>query len=569
MPPAVMPGPQMRLQQVRDWLAGQSWFDTRQYRVLPPEGISMHWSRNIDAGIAAILVPASWLLSPTGAEHAAVILWPTLLGALMVLVIGHSNRALMGNAAAIGALAAFLSWGKLVGEFSVGRLDHHNIQILCATAIFYLSVVPGRARLFGAMAGALTAFSLAVGLEMLPFLATIWGMMLIRHAFAEPDIGAWLVSFCAAIATSAPLLLIGQTPASDWWVNHCDVLAPPVLTLAAVGIAVTLAAVMFEKALPNPVARLLFLLAIAAAGLWLASPILLPCRAGPYAASSPEVLEVINTLMVEALPASTMLKKNLAMFLVVMMPAVVIAVLAAGAAWLTRAKTNRTLGIALVQAYVVLLVGFAFALLQIRAANLMTPAVPLLAGFLVHVFASIPKESRMRVPAVLVLLLAIPSVVEGFSRTVGLHLKPLSPAEIAAAKPRPNGGPPGRFCRNTDAMAEIDDLPKSVVFSSMNLGPGIIAFTRHGATSAGYHRSDAAYLNGVVAFRGRNNLRDALASSTADYLVVCKGAREENFIARLESEDWPDWLVEVTGDRQQVRLFKVDKEALARDERAP
>jgi hypothetical protein len=75
-------------------------------------------------------------------------------------------------------------------------------------------------------------------------------------------------------------------------------------------------------------------------------------------------------------------------------------------------------------------------------------------------------------------------------------------------------------------------------------------------------------LNGVVAFRGRNNLRDALASSTADYLVVCKGALEEKFIARLESEDWPDWLVEVTGDRQQVRLFKVDKEALARDERA-
>lgn len=33
----------MRLQQVRDWLAGQSWFDTTQYRVQPPEGISIHW----------------------------------------------------------------------------------------------------------------------------------------------------------------------------------------------------------------------------------------------------------------------------------------------------------------------------------------------------------------------------------------------------------------------------------------------------------------------------------------------------------------------------------------------
>ncbi|OYW62342.1 MAG: hypothetical protein B7Z31_01275, partial [Rhodobacterales bacterium 12-65-15] len=50
----------MRLQQVRDWLGGQSWFDTTQYRILPPEGVSIHWSRYVDLGIAAFLVPASW-----------------------------------------------------------------------------------------------------------------------------------------------------------------------------------------------------------------------------------------------------------------------------------------------------------------------------------------------------------------------------------------------------------------------------------------------------------------------------------------------------------------------------
>ena len=67
-------------QEVRDWLGGQSWFDTRQYRILPPEGISIHWSRYVDLGIAAFLVPASWVLPPTQAELAAIMLWPTLLG---------------------------------------------------------------------------------------------------------------------------------------------------------------------------------------------------------------------------------------------------------------------------------------------------------------------------------------------------------------------------------------------------------------------------------------------------------------------------------------------------------
>jgi hypothetical protein len=112
----------MRLQQVRDWLAGQSWFDTRQYRVLPPEGISMHWSRYIDAGIAAILVPASWLLSPTGAEHAAVILWPTLLACLMVLVIGHAYHR--NTAAFWNGVGAFQGRNDLRDALASSRADH-------------------------------------------------------------------------------------------------------------------------------------------------------------------------------------------------------------------------------------------------------------------------------------------------------------------------------------------------------------------------------------------------------------------------------------------------------------
>jgi hypothetical protein len=72
---------QMRLVQVRDWLAGQGWFDTRQHRVLPPDGISMHWTRYVDLGIAAILTVASPLLAPEAAERATVILGPAFLPA--------------------------------------------------------------------------------------------------------------------------------------------------------------------------------------------------------------------------------------------------------------------------------------------------------------------------------------------------------------------------------------------------------------------------------------------------------------------------------------------------------
>lgn len=550
----------MRLQQVRDWLAGQSWFDARQYRVLPPEGISMHWSRYIDAGIAALLVPASWFLPATGAEHAAIILWPTLLACLMVLVIGLSNNRLMGPAAAIGGLAVFLTWSKLGGEFAAGRIDHHNAQLLICTAIFYLTLLPGKPVLRGALAGGLVALSLAIGLEMLPFLAVIWGMMILRHAFAEPDLGGWLLGFCGAIALAAPALMAGQTPASAWGVNHCDVLAPPVLSLAAIGIVATLVPVIAARAMPGPLVRILASLAITAAGIWLAAPLLLPCLTGPYAAVAPEVRTIIETRVIEALSANILLQSNPALLGQVLLPPVVITALALGTAWHLRARLGPRLTVALIQCFVVVLVGLGFATVQIRAANLMVPAVPLLGGFLLHAFAMLPRESHWRVPALIVLLLALPAVGERaagvLERSAAGSDKPSDQAgQPATAKEQPSGN-----CRSPKAMAEIASLPRSVVFTSLNLGAAIVVYTPHAATAASYHRSADAFWNGIGPYQDLNALRDALASSRADFLVICKGTSDESILSRADS--LPPWLTEATGDRRLIQVFQVDKPAL-------
>ncbi|MCB2057884.1 MAG: AcrB/AcrD/AcrF family protein, partial [Novosphingobium sp.] len=38
----------LRMVQVRDLLAGQHFWDLHQYRVDPPQGVLMHWSRLVD-----------------------------------------------------------------------------------------------------------------------------------------------------------------------------------------------------------------------------------------------------------------------------------------------------------------------------------------------------------------------------------------------------------------------------------------------------------------------------------------------------------------------------------------
>ena len=46
----------MRLAGVRDLLHGQAWFDTSQHRLNTPYGLSMHWSRLVDAPLALLML---------------------------------------------------------------------------------------------------------------------------------------------------------------------------------------------------------------------------------------------------------------------------------------------------------------------------------------------------------------------------------------------------------------------------------------------------------------------------------------------------------------------------------
>ena len=556
----------MRLVVVRDWLGGQGWFDTQQYRVLPPEGISMHWSRYIDAPLGAILTASSWVLDPSQAELAAAAIWPTLLGCAMVLILSHGTFRLLGAAATIGALVVFLTWGKLGGEFVVTRIDHHNVQMICATSIFFLAVIPGRPLLYGALAGALTGLSLAIGLEMLPYLAVTWASMAIRHAFSFRGSENWLIGYGVALTVAAPLLMAGQTPVSGWLVNHCDVLAPPVMVLGAIGVVATLAPVLAASALKGPVSRIAVMMTIAAIGLWLAWPLLGPCLSGPYAKVAPEVRTIIETRVVEALPALTMLTKMPTLFLQVFLPPTLISIAAFGitlALWKRLSGPQRN---ALIQAFVVVIAGFAFSLAQARAINLATPAIPILGGILVYAFTLIPRSSHLRIPAVALLVLSMPAVVETAVAIATKADKPAAKAENnASAAAVPN-------CHTSTAMAEIASLPKALLFTPLNMGSPILAYTSHSVTSAPYHRSPGAFWNGVGAFQSRDTLQEALRATNADYVVLCAGlVREEAlpYVDVLLEGDLPDWLTDVTEARREVRVLRVDKSSLAAVAGAP
>ena len=94
----------MRLVEVRDLLAGQSWFDLVQHRHAgaPP----MHWSRFVDAPIAGLILLARSFADPVRAEGIASVLWPLLLLTLYAAILYRGVRAAFGWRAAAFAVFA-------------------------------------------------------------------------------------------------------------------------------------------------------------------------------------------------------------------------------------------------------------------------------------------------------------------------------------------------------------------------------------------------------------------------------------------------------------------------------
>src|SRR5829696_6570709 len=77
----------MRLVEVRDLLSGQSWGDMVQHRLGPPDGVAMHWSRLVDAPLAAMMLVLQPLLGQTLAETVAATAWPLGLLAIIAALV--------------------------------------------------------------------------------------------------------------------------------------------------------------------------------------------------------------------------------------------------------------------------------------------------------------------------------------------------------------------------------------------------------------------------------------------------------------------------------------------------
>ena len=89
----------MRIMQVRGLLHGQGWFDLIDYRMNPPFGANIHWSRLVDLPIAGLILALRPLLGGPAAERWAVAIAPMLPYLLLLVSMALASRRLIGASA--------------------------------------------------------------------------------------------------------------------------------------------------------------------------------------------------------------------------------------------------------------------------------------------------------------------------------------------------------------------------------------------------------------------------------------------------------------------------------------
>ncbi|MDQ8755827.1 AcrB/AcrD/AcrF family protein [Sphingosinicella sp. LHD-64] len=525
----------LRMMQVRAWLGGQAWYDLRQYRLNPPMGADVHWSRLVDLPIAGLKLLLMPILGGARAEQVAVAVAPLLPMLVAMAALAVAVRRLLDNRAFLIAILLLACAGSARGMWAPLRIDHHGWQLaMLALAVMALTD-PKRGR-GGVILGLATAASLTIGLEMLLYLALAGIVTVLRWVWDGEEarrLGAYGVSLAGGCAFGflAFASYANRAPV-------CDALSPVWLSAmtAAGAIAVGLA-------WANPHARHWRLAAAAAGGLVIAGAFALtwPGCLGRLEQAPPELDRLWLSRVREAMPIYRHGFQTAAATLTLPIAGLIGYALML---WTHRRDPARWLPWAAVAIPAILALALLF--WQTRAG----PAAQLLSvpGATALVWAAILwlaslRQIVLRVAGILVVFLIVSGTVTGY-------LNSLFPSSVSAYRKSVNIA--NATCPTLRALRPVAQQPKGTVLTFVDLGPRLITVTHHDAIAGPYHRNAQQILDVMHAWRGTaENARQAIRQYRVAYVLICPNMSEstiyrseapEGLYAQLARGRVPGWL---------------------------
>ena len=539
----------MRLVSVRDFLNGQGWYDNTQYRALPPEGVSLHWSRLVDLPLAGLVLLFSLFSNSILAENLAAAAWPALLFVMFLSLTGMASRAFFGNSAACFAMIAASAMPMINANiFPVGRVDHHNVQIVLMLSVCVLLIVRNNPSFSGALAGGLAALSLAVGLETIVFIAVAGLILTIQFIIGLSGSNRKLLGFGFALGFVAPILYALQANPEQFGTVACDQLSGPVLSITTVAAVFVGAIALVNRFLTTQWQRLCLAVLFGLIALWATFAFFAPCIGGPYDELPEAVRNIVVGGIFEAMPAMQLLSLVPGITINILLPLFAVcamtAVLLLGK--LSHAADKDDLR-ALSTILAFLCLGVLASLWQIRAFTWGLALVPMAFGVTVSAAANANWHFLRRTKPFAMTILAVVILVPQLG-TLGGKAAIASMSEPAKSQ-KVSFVDSDRACNSRSQILTLNSLPDALIMAPLNMGPRILLYTSHSVTAVPYHRSAEALSNGVLPFVGGfEEMASRAQKYHAEIVLVCNTQRyggEKTAGERLVSGDIPSWLEKI------------------------
>src|SRR5947209_1690502 len=539
----------MRMVQVRDLMAGQNWFDLIVHRIDPPTGLSIHWSRVVDVPLVALISALRLFASPETAERLARIIFPLALQAGLYAGLAWCGGLLIGARGRVLAIALGFLSGVMFGQFQPGRIDHHAPQIVLLVLIIAATLAAldrPHARL-AALTGVLTAASLAISIENLPFLAVLYAALAIAFVIYGEGLRTMLLWLAGGLAAGLPVFFVATVPPWRYLAGGCDAFSAAHMVGGLTG-----AALLTILALGLPLWRTLYrrAIAVSTAGIIILATLALTypaCFHDPLAGVDPFVREIWLSQVREAMPLMRIVETRPELLPIIVLPVVLGFIAALYAIYRTRAMT-RTRWII----WAALLgVGLLTAFWQIRVFSSAAPLAALPSAYVVLALTDRFARGGTAMTRALT--------------TAGFCL-PFSAMTYAIALPYNDASSARTLaCLSPEALAPLATLPAGLVLAPIDSGSHILSDTPHSVIAAPYHRNSPGNRRGLDAFLAPpDRAEEIVRDSGVRYVMLCPEMHQvealaerapHGLLALLADGGHPDWLQPVPLASTPYRVF--------------
>ena len=576
----------LRYVQIRDYLHGQSWFDTDQYRMgLTAAGTDMHWSRLPDIPIILLTHIFDIFTSQDKALNIAISIWPPLSGLIffMAMLIGADNIKFEGQRKHLKVFTILLAAFFVVtnSRFESGSIDHHNVQFafIALAIVWVLDNQMRGSRYF--LSGLATAICIAIGPEIYLMAAVICGFVALNWAIIGHTARRAAQGFGCGLALGMIVLFFATIAPAEYGLIYCDALSLITVIAAIVGGGgLALCAGMSrsyggDNSLIRRFIGLAVLGVICVVALSFQGP---QCLANPLNSLPPQVTKLWLGYITEAAPLYGLSSNHLGLIPTIVGPSLTaLCILIYG--YYTRFKADGfgpKLWDTDALLTMLLLSAIALTIYQVR----FWPFIYIFTFFIfakwiTQVYQNGLRKGGTNIKYILCVAMSLP-VIWGALGSLFLPADNQPPASANANLPNSakiqnsaNVDEKITDCMTGDVLAALNNVPASLLATSSSMTGAILIHTPHSVISGNYHRNwEGISAEIKMSIAAPDEAYNLLKTHKIDYFFYCEVPEMKRFerynpdglIAQIAAGHDFDFLKPVSDpalENGRATLFKV------------